>query len=64
MSERPRTPPASATGVGSLLFGVSFHDLATHVGAVLLIMAIAALAGSGPARRAARIEPAQALRSD
>jgi putative ABC transport system permease protein len=46
----------------SLLFGVSFLDASTYVTAGLGVAALAALAASLPALRAARIDPVSALR--
>jgi putative ABC transport system permease protein len=48
--------------VGSLLYGVEPRDPATLAGSVGVLTIIAALAGWIPARRAARIDPAQVLR--
>jgi putative ABC transport system permease protein len=48
--------------VGSLLHGLPPRDPATFLGAALVLAAIAALATWLPARRAARIDPAQVLR--
>lgn len=48
----------------SLLYGVKPLDSATIMGAVLVLMAGSALAGLWPARRAASIDPMQALRSE
>jgi putative ABC transport system permease protein len=50
--------------LSSLLFGVSPEDPATLVLSILLLVIVAALAGAIPARRAARIEPIEALRQD
>lgn len=44
------------------LYGVKIYDPMTFVGAVLVLAASAALAGFIPARRAASVEPMQALR--
>ena len=48
--------------VASLLFGLQPRDPATLAGAAAVLAAVAALAGWVPARRAARIEPAEVLR--
>jgi ABC-type antimicrobial peptide transport system permease subunit len=48
----------------SLLFGVSFTDLATFSIAVGTLVVVAALAGYLPARRAAHVNPAETLRSE
>jgi putative ABC transport system permease protein len=59
---------AGAVGVtrlmGALLFGVSPVDLATFVTVAVALAAVAALATYLPARRAARVDPIVALRSD
>jgi predicted permease len=46
----------------SWLFGVSPHDPLSLVSAVVVLIGCAALASIGPARRAARADPGQALR--
>ncbi|HKW94345.1 MAG TPA: hypothetical protein VJX92_20850 [Methylomirabilota bacterium] len=46
-----------------LLFGVAPHDPATFVGVVVLMAAVGIVACWIPARRAARIDPAIAMRS-
>lgn len=46
------------------LYGVSTYDPVTLVGAVVVLAAAAALAGFIPARRAASIEPMNALRTE
>ena len=48
--------------VGSLLFGVEPRDPVTIGGAIVVLTLTAAVAGLIPARRAARIDPAQVLR--
>jgi putative ABC transport system permease protein len=48
--------------VATLLYGLQPHDPTTLVGAALVLGAVALIAGWLPARRAARIDPAVALR--
>ncbi|MGH9508056.1 MAG: ADOP family duplicated permease [Terriglobales bacterium] len=55
---------ALAAGMRSLLFGISPADPAAFGGAILVLLAVAALAGYLPARRACRIEPIEALREN
>ena len=59
---------AIAYGLGktmtSLLFGVSANDPGILIGASLLLVLIATMASLVPARRAARIDPLEAMRSD
>jgi predicted permease len=55
---------AATRWVHSLLFGVSAYDPTTMIGAAVVFLVIAALAALVPARRAARIDPLGALRSE
>jgi predicted permease len=48
----------------SLLFGVTPNDPATYVGAAIVLLLTAALAGYLPARRAMRVDPIVALRQE
>ena len=50
--------------VDSLLFGVATTDPVALAAAVAIMLAVAALASAAPARRAARIDPAAALRGE
>ncbi len=53
-----------ARAVRSLLFGVGAGDPLTFLGAALVLMSIAVLAGYLPARRASKIDPMICLRAD
>jgi putative ABC transport system permease protein len=57
---------ALATGqlLSSLLFGVSARDPATYAAVLFVLLAVAAVACWRPARRASRIDPAVALRTE
>jgi ABC-type antimicrobial peptide transport system permease subunit len=50
--------------VQSMLFGVAPDDALTFAGVALLVGAVSLLAAFLPARRAARIDPAAALRAE
>jgi putative ABC transport system permease protein len=54
----------AARAVRSQLFGVSLADPVVYGVGILMICVVAALAGVIPARRAATIDPARALRTD
>jgi macrolide transport system ATP-binding/permease protein len=49
--------------LGSLLFGVTSSDPATFVGMMIVLTAVACLAGYLPALRVSKIEPMTALRA-
>ena len=55
---------AGSRVIGSLLYGVSPRDPAVFSGTALLLLGVALLACWLPARRAARLSPLQALRTD
>ena len=55
---------AMSRALGSLLYGVSATDPLTFVGTAALLAAIALLATWIPARRAARVDPVEALRAE
>jgi ABC-type antimicrobial peptide transport system permease subunit len=48
----------------ALLFEVNTHDPASFIGTVIVLVAVAAIAGYFPARRASQIDPINALRSN
>jgi putative ABC transport system permease protein len=54
----------AAHAIRSQLFGVSFVDPAVYAIGILAICFVAALAGFVPARRAASVDPARALRTE
>ena len=59
--------PAALLGghlMATQLYGVKTYDPLTLAGAVLVLAAFAAIAGFIPARRAASIEPMNALRTE
>jgi ABC-type antimicrobial peptide transport system permease subunit len=59
---------AAAAGLtrvlATILFGLKPTDVATFTGAALLLLIIALIAGLAPARRAASVDPMQALRHE
>ena len=54
---------AAANGIGTLLYGIAPRDPLTFAGAAAVILFTALMASWLPARRAARVQPTQALRS-
>jgi ABC-type antimicrobial peptide transport system permease subunit len=55
---------ASSRVIASMLFGLSSNDVLTIITACPLLLAVALLAGYIPARRASRIDPMVALRTE
>jgi predicted permease len=53
-----------ARSMSGLLFGVTYGDPITFIGAAAVLICVATLAGYLPARRASRIEPVIALRAE
>ncbi len=53
-----------SNALGSLLFGITTGDPATFIEVGTLLIAVAAVAGYIPARKASRIDPMVALRSN
>jgi len=54
----------AARGIASLLYGTEPSDPLTYAGMIALLLAVALLAGYLPARRASRIDPMIALRTN
>jgi len=55
---------AATRVVAQMLFGVEATDPMTYVAVIAVLAAVAAIACLVPARRAAAIDPMQALRAD
>ena len=55
---------ATSKFVASFLYGVQPKDPPAMIGAVLVLLTAAVLAGYAPARRASRIDPMAALRHE
>jgi putative ABC transport system permease protein len=53
-----------AAALGALIFGVHIADLATFTATCALLVAVAMIAAVLPARRAARLDPVAALRTE
>jgi ABC-type lipoprotein release transport system permease subunit len=53
-----------APRIGPLLFGISSHDAQSYVGACVALLLATVVAALAPATRAARFDPAVALRAD
>jgi ABC-type antimicrobial peptide transport system permease subunit len=53
---------ASTRVIASQLFGLAATDVTTHAAAAAIVVAVSALAGYLPARRASRVDPMVALR--
>ena len=54
----------TAPVAGSLLFGLAAIDVPTIAGTIGLLLAVTLAASSGPARRAARVDPLVAMRTE
>jgi len=53
-----------ARSLAALLFGVNAYDPASFIGTVIVLVAVATIAGYFPARRASQIDPINALRAN
>jgi putative ABC transport system permease protein len=55
---------AAARALNAMLFGITWLDLITYCGATLLLLCVSAIACFIPARRAASVDPMEALRNE
>jgi putative ABC transport system permease protein len=55
---------AAGHALEAMLFGVTWLDLLTYVGAIVLLLAVSCIACLIPARRATSIDPMEALRTE
>jgi predicted permease len=55
---------AAAHAIGAQLYGVGANDPRATIGAALLLALVGAAASAVPGRRAARVDPSEALRAD
>jgi len=55
---------AAGRALNAMLFGVTWLDLFTYMGSIVLLLAVSAIACLLPARRAASIDPMEALRAE
>ncbi len=53
---------ALVRGIRSVFYGIEPHDPLTMIGAAVIMVTVAALAAWIPARRAAKVDPMEALR--
>jgi putative ABC transport system permease protein len=55
---------AAGRALNSMLFGVTWLDRITYLGAIVLLFVVSVIACLIPARRAASIDPMEALRTE
>ena len=55
---------AAGRALDAMLFGVTWLDRLTYLGAIVLLLAVSGIACMIPARRAASIDPMEALRNE